>query len=166
MIAELDARPIGIAKSTEGDPLHAVDGASPLTPESGGSHPGLLDRPNSIIFDKSHMTPHDLFGAFANPIRLRILNLLQTRKEICVCDLCEVLDVAQPKVSRHLAILREAQLVDDWQEGKWKFYSLAQPTTPLHRTLLRCVGSCLGEVEELAADRERLEGIEAQLRCR
>lgn len=112
------------------------------------------------------MTPSDLFGAFANPIRLRILNLLHADKEICVCDLCEVLDLLQPKVSRHLAILRDAGLVDVQTEGKWKFYSLAQPPTALHRTLLRCVGGCLGEFDDLAADRERLAELEARLRCR
>lgn len=113
-----------------------------------------------------NMTPSDLFGAFANPTRLRILNLLQEEKEICVCDLCEVLGVPQPTVSRHLATLREAGLVDVRTDGKWKFYALAQPSTALHRTLLRCVASCLGEFEELADDRARLAGLELRLRCR
>jgi ArsR family transcriptional regulator len=107
----------------------------------------------------------DLFRAFADPTRLRILNLLGGRKEICVCDLCEVLGEGQPKVSRHLATLRGAGLVDVRRDGKWKFYSLAQAATPLHRTLLRCVRSCLAELEELAADRERLDAIEPRLRC-
>jgi len=112
------------------------------------------------------MNAPDLFGAFANPTRLRILSLLQEQKEICVCDLCVVLGEPQPKVSRHLAILRGTGLVEVRSEGKWKFYGLAQPETPLHRTLLRCVRSCLGELEELAADRERLATIEPRLRCR
>jgi len=112
------------------------------------------------------MNAPDLFGAFANPIRLRILNLLQERKEICVCDLCEVLGEPQPKVSRHLAILRSAGLVEVRSDGKWKFYGLAQPKTSLQRTLVRCVRSCLGEFEELAADREQLAAIEPRLRCR
>jgi ArsR family transcriptional regulator len=112
-----------------------------------------------------NMMPSDLFGAFANPTRLRILNLLGAQKEVCVCDLCEVLDELQPKVSRHLAILRDAELVQVRTDGKWKFYGLAQPGTALHRTLLRCVASCLGEFDELAADRERLAGIEQRLRC-
>jgi ArsR family transcriptional regulator len=112
------------------------------------------------------MTAPDVFNAFANPTRLRILNLLQAHKEICVCDLCAVLDELQPKVSRHLAILREAGLVVVRSEGKWRFYALAPPSTPLQRTLLRCVSHCLVEVEELAADRARLAGIEAGLRCR
>jgi ArsR family transcriptional regulator len=127
--------------------------------------PGLLHQHDRDIFDFSNMSASDLFGAFANPIRLRILNLLHEQKEICVCDLCEVLDVLQPKVSRHLAILRDARLVEVRSDGKWKFYALAQASTPLHRTLLRCIRSCLGEIEELAADRERLAGIEARLRC-
>jgi ArsR family transcriptional regulator len=111
------------------------------------------------------MKSSELFAAFANQTRLRLLNLLGEQKEICVCDLCEVLGELQPKVSRHLAILREAGLVEVRSEGKWKFYALAQPPTALHRTLLRCVGTCLAELDELAADRERLAGIEARLRC-
>jgi ArsR family transcriptional regulator len=108
------------------------------------------------------MTPVDLFGAFASPTRLRILNLLVAEKEVCVCDLCEVLEERQPKVSRHLAILRDAELVRVRTDGRWKFYALAKPASALHRTLLRCVGSCLGEFEELAADRERLAEIDAR----
>lgn len=111
------------------------------------------------------MSAPDIFGAFANPIRLRVLNLLQEQKEICVCDLCEVLAVAQPKVSRHLAVLRHAGLVEVRRDGKWKLYSLAEAPTPLHRTLLRCVRTCLVEVDELAADRERLAAIEPRVRC-
>ena len=111
------------------------------------------------------MIPSDLFGAFANPIRLRILNLLGEQKEMCVCDLCDVLGVLQPKVSRHLAILRDAGLVEVRADGKWKFYALARPPTPLHRTLLRCIRGCLGEIEDLTMDRERLAAIEPRLRC-
>jgi ArsR family transcriptional regulator len=113
----------------------------------------------------SNMSAPDLFGAFANPTRLRILNLLQEQKEICVCDLCGVLGEPQPKISRHLATLRSTGLVEVRSEGKWKFYGLAQPPTALHRTLLRCLRTCLGEFEELAVDRARLAAIEPRVRC-
>jgi len=111
------------------------------------------------------MNAADLFGAFSNPVRLRLLNLLQAEKEICVCDLCEVLGSPQPTASRHLGVLREAGLVQVRRDGKWKFYALAPAPTPLHRTLLRCVRSCLGELDELRADRQRLEGLELRTRC-
>jgi len=106
-----------------------------------------------------------LFGAFADATRLRILSLLLAEKELCVCDLCAALREIQPKISRHLAILRRAGLVEVRSDGKWKYYSLARASAPLHRTLLRCVGSCLGELEELAADRTRLDSLALRVRC-
>jgi ArsR family transcriptional regulator len=115
-----------------------------------------------------------LFGAFASPTRLRILNLLLAvqaspelgaQKDLCVCDLCAVLGEAQPKVSRHLATLRGTGLVEVRAEGKWKFYALAQARTPLHRALLRSLRSGLDGAPELTSDRERLASIETRLRC-
>lgn len=111
------------------------------------------------------MKAPDLFRAFADPTRLRLLNLLEAQKEICVCDLCEALGEPQPKVSRHLAVLRRAGLVEVRRDGKWVYYALADGSTPLHRTLLRCVRTCLGELEQLAVDRRRLEGIALHVRC-
>jgi len=108
--------------------------------------------------------PTDLFGAFADETRLRILNLLCVR-ELCVCDICEVLGEIQPKVSRHLAILREAGLLEVRREGKWKFYSLPNQRSPLQARLLGCVASCLSEFETLAADRARLVSARINLRC-
>lgn len=111
------------------------------------------------------MTSPALFGAFADATRLRILSLLLAEKELCVCDLCAALREIQPKVSRHLAILRRAGLVQVRCDGKWKYYSLARARTPLHQTLLGCVGACLGELDELAADRARLGSLELRVRC-
>lgn len=64
------------------------------------------------------------FDALADPIRRRILALLLRHDERCVCDLNAVLDAPQPKVSRHLAVLREAGLVLTRREGVWMHYRL------------------------------------------
>ena len=53
--------------------------------------------------------------------RLRILLLLM-EQELCVCEICEVLEISQPKVSRHLARMREAGFVRDDRQGQWVFY--------------------------------------------
>ncbi|NJK39064.1 MAG: winged helix-turn-helix transcriptional regulator [Oscillatoriales cyanobacterium RM2_1_1] len=63
------------------------------------------------------------FHALADPIRVRVLELLR-QQELCVCDLCEQLGVTQSKLSFHLRILREANLVQGRQEGRWVYYSL------------------------------------------
>ena len=52
-----------------------------------------------------------LFRGFADPIRLRVLNVLAAG-ELCVCDIVEILDLPQPTVSRHLAYLRRCGLVE------------------------------------------------------
>jgi ArsR family transcriptional regulator len=108
------------------------------------------------------LEPPDLFRAFADATRLRLLNLLLER-EICVCDLCEILGEIQPKVSRHLAILRRAGLVRVRRDGKRKFYALSKDRSPLQQKLFRCVRSCLSEFEALAEDRRRLESMHANL---
>jgi ArsR family transcriptional regulator len=100
-------------------------------------------------------TTPDLFRAFADPTRIRILNLLAER-EICVCDLCTVLGEIQPKVSRHLAYLRRVGLVDVRQDGKWKHYRLVRHAKGLERSLINCIKTCLREINKLQDDMDRL----------
>ncbi len=67
-----------------------------------------------------------MFAALADPTRLRLLNLMDGR-EVCVCYFVEILKQGQPKVSRHLAYLRDAGLVSARREGKWMHYSIERP---------------------------------------
>ena len=66
----------------------------------------------------------DVFRAVADATRLRLLLALEDR-ELCVCDLCAALDQSQPKISRHLAMLRESGLLQDRKQGKWVHYRLS-----------------------------------------
>ena len=77
----------------------------------------------------------ELFKAFADPVRLRLLNLLADG-EVCVCHLHEALDLPQSTVSRHLAYLRKRGLVVGRKEGLWVHYRLAKPAGELHRQLI------------------------------
>jgi ArsR family transcriptional regulator, arsenate/arsenite/antimonite-responsive transcriptional repressor len=64
------------------------------------------------------------FKALADPGRVAIVNRLAAADEVCVCDLNEALDLAQPTVSHHLRVLREAGLVESTRRGTWAFYRL------------------------------------------
>jgi len=66
------------------------------------------------------------FKALADETRLRILRLLAVR-EMCVCEVMVALDLTQPTASHHLGLLENAGLVKDRKEGKWVFYSIANP---------------------------------------
>ncbi len=96
-----------------------------------------------------------LFQALGDRTRLRILNLLATG-EICVCFLVEVLGEPQPKISRHLAYLRRAGLVEARRDGKWIHYRLAEPASPVVATILTAVASALCCEKTMARDRTAL----------
>lgn len=63
------------------------------------------------------------FRALADPLRIQIIELLRNQ-ELCVCELCEKIDVSQSKLSFHLKNLKEANLVTSRQQGRWIYYSL------------------------------------------
>lgn len=99
---------------------------------------------------------NELYLAFSDPTRLRVLNLLSAG-ELCVCQLVYVLGMSQPKISRHLAVLREVGLVNDRKDGRWVYYSLAAPATMLHKQLMASVETCRADAEILADDLQRLK---------
>ncbi len=67
-----------------------------------------------------------IFKALADETRLKILGLLRAR-EMCVCEVMVALDLTQPTASHHLGILENVGLIKDRKEGKWVFYSVADP---------------------------------------
>lgn len=73
--------------------------------------------------------PVSLLGALAETTRLRIVHLLERKGELCVCDLVSALQTHQPKISRHLAILRNAGIIKGRREGTWVHYRL-EPQLP------------------------------------
>ena len=105
-----------------------------------------------------------MFKAFSDRTRLRILHILQGG-ELCVGDMVEILLAPQPRISRHLAYLRNAKLVVVRKSGLWSHYSLAPAKTAFHRKLLECLAKCFGEVPELQADRARAAKIRKSGGC-
>jgi len=65
-----------------------------------------------------------LFDALSDPLRRRILVMLLEKDERCVCELHGILEETQPKVSRHLGVLRDAGIVAARREGVWMHYRI------------------------------------------
>jgi len=99
-----------------------------------------------------------LYMALADKTRLRLLNLMRS-KEVCVCFFSEVLGDSQPKVSRHLAYLRNAGLVEARRDGKWMHYSSSWPEDPGARRVLEGALDWLGDYEGLREDLKRYETV-------
>jgi len=70
------------------------------------------------------MLPHQFFKMLSDETRLRCLILIAREAKISVGELCIALDQSQPKISRHLAILRQSGVLLDQREGQWVYYSV------------------------------------------
>lgn len=99
-----------------------------------------------------------LLRAGADPIRLRLFNLLR-EGTVCVCDLQRVLGLAQPTVSRHLAVLRHAGLVTVRRSGNRMLYALAPADTPQLQAFLAFLQQCAGHEAIWQKDLRQLKAV-------
>jgi ArsR family transcriptional regulator len=77
-----------------------------------------------------------LFKALADETRLSILRQLREQEEVCACNFLACCDLAQPTVSHHLKVLREAGLVVGEKRGLWVYYRLNEAKMARLRQLL------------------------------
>ncbi len=97
----------------------------------------------------------NLYMALSDQTRLRLLNLMR-EEEICVCFFTEALNESQPKISRHLAYLRKAGLVEARREGKWMHYKINFPEDAFAREILLDTLEWLRSQEEMQSEYEDL----------
>ena len=97
--------------------------------------------------------------ALAEENRLRILLALDGQ-ELCVCQLIELLELAPSTVSKHMAVLRQARLVNGRKDGRWMYYRLAdERATTEVKEALTWVKKSLSQDESIGEDVKRLKQI-------
>jgi ArsR family transcriptional regulator len=90
--------------------------------------------------DESAEELANVFAALADPVRLRLFDLVRRagKTGVCSCDLVEPLERSQPTISHHLKVLREAGLVESRREGTWLWYSVVtEALDPANRFIAR-----------------------------
>jgi ArsR family transcriptional regulator, arsenate/arsenite/antimonite-responsive transcriptional repressor len=97
-----------------------------------------------------------LFAALADHTRLRLLNLMRGRG-VCVCYFVEILQQSQPRISRHLAYLRNAGIVSARRDGKWMHYSIRRPQDSAAASILDAGLASLVDDKNMLADLMRLD---------
>ena len=100
----------------------------------------------------------DFFNTLSDATRRRLLSLLMANGELCVCELTAALDTPQPKISRHLAVMREAGLLAVRREGTWVFYRL-DPQLPLWAYRILETLGCDTPNPDAEEDGKRLGGM-------
>jgi len=101
----------------------------------------------------------DVVGALADSSRLRVLHALRDR-ELCVCQIVELLGLAPSTVSKHISILRQARLVESRKQGRWIYCRLADDDAPpAAQAALRWALEAMGRDAAARDDARRLRGI-------
>lgn len=111
--------------------------------------------PTTLHSPPGTLTPVQLFKCLADDTRARLMFLIVAEQELCVCELTCALDESQPKISRHLAQLRQCGLLADRRQGQWVHYRL-HPDLPLWA---RAALDATRPAHEAAMDLARLQGM-------
>ena len=102
------------------------------------------------------MSPDTLFGVLADPTRLRALMLIRSEGEVCVCELTHALQESQPKVSRHLAFMRDAGIVKARRQGTWMHYRIDPDAPEWAREIVESAFRQLRNLRPFQLDKRRL----------
>ncbi len=94
--------------------------------------------------------------ALSDPSRVRILIALRGR-ELCVCELCDVLAMTQSTLSTHLKVIRQAELISARREGKWMYYQIAPDAERLLTQWFQSFSSSLKKDPVLSRDAKNLK---------
>ena len=105
-----------------------------------------------------------LFKALGDETRVRIVALL-SHGELCVCHVEAALDLSQPNASRHLSILRAAEVVETRRQANWVYYRLARQEDPGRKAQLRSLVNLFAKHELLRQDVARLVRIKGPMSC-
>lgn len=98
----------------------------------------------------------DIIKALGQENRLRILNLLNQQK-LCVCELQNIMDENQSNISRHLNVLKNADIISSEKDALWIYYYLKQKTLNEHPFIVEVLNNELGKVNYCQTDNTRLE---------
>ncbi|PAT01933.1 hypothetical protein CI105_03490 [Candidatus Izimaplasma bacterium ZiA1] len=96
-----------------------------------------------------------LFKVLSDETRIRIINLL-SKKSLCVCELVEILELSQPKISKHIAKLREIDIVDTKRDEQFIYYSI-KTNNHLYLQLLTTIFTSITDNEVLNDDLKKLD---------
>jgi ArsR family transcriptional regulator len=105
------------------------------------------------------------FQALSDSNRIRILKMLEVRP-LCVCEIREILQLANSTVSKHLSLLREAEFILDEKDGKWVNYSLNhQMQNEYISKLLPLISEWIPDEKVISEDRNKISQTDRNVIC-
>ena len=112
------------------------------------------------------MLPSELFSLLSDETRLRCLVLLQKEKELCVCEISQIIGSIQPKISRHLALMRNSGIVSDERRGQWVYYSMSPSLPGWAKKIIESTLEILVKQEPYHSDIKKMNALKKENICK
>jgi len=109
------------------------------------------------------LNPAQFFKCLADETRLHATLLIYLEKELCVCELMEALDDSQPKISRHLAQLRNCGILQDTRRGQWVYYAISPQLPGWAQEVLNAAAEAAGPA--LNGFQKNLKAMQCRPQC-
>ena len=104
--------------------------------------------------------------AIADENRIRILCLLKNKKDLCVCEITNIIGLAQPTISSHLKLLENAGLTESFKDGLWVNYNIADSLDPFSAEFIEVLYKNLKNDKQIKIDEENAKKINRDAICR
>lgn len=111
------------------------------------------------------INPSELFSLLSDETRLRCVALLQEEASLCVCEISQIIGSIQPKVSRHLALMRSSGLVLDERRGQWVYYRLNPSLPDWTSKIIKSATESLRDIEPYCSDLGKMRSLKQQNIC-
>jgi len=107
-----------------------------------------------------------IIKAVADEGRIRILCLLKYKKDLCVCEITEIIGLAQPTISSHLKLLENAGLIGSYKNGLWVNYNIARSLDPFSGQFIEMMYKSLINDAQIKKDAENAKKINRDTICK
>ncbi|WP_372749221.1 metalloregulator ArsR/SmtB family transcription factor [Litorivivens sp.] len=109
------------------------------------------------------LRPAQFFKCLSDETRLAATLLIKQEGELCVCELVTALEDSQPKISRHLAQLRNCEILDDARRGQWVYYAISPALPYWARDILNAATE--GNAAQLKTFKANLAAMKNRPQC-
>jgi ArsR family transcriptional regulator, arsenate/arsenite/antimonite-responsive transcriptional repressor len=107
-----------------------------------------------------------IIKAIADENRIRIICLLKFKKDLCVCEITELIGLAQPTISSHLKLLENAGLIEPYKAGLWVNYNIAGSPDKFTAEFMENLYNNLKSDEQIKKDEENTKKINRDIICK
>ncbi len=104
--------------------------------------------------------------ALADENRIRILCLLKNKKDLCVCEITDIIGLAQPTISSHLKLLENADLIESFKDGLWVNYNISSSLDSFSSEFIEVLYKNLKNDIQIKIDEENAKKINRDAICR